>query len=184
MKKLGKFSYVLAAVSEGAGWIGVAFVAMILLSLVTLTGYIIPQVAGGVIELGGETFTLGELKQLRNFALCAFPFLMAVCICTTLIFRNLRLILRGLRAENGEGFSAENSPFSEDVVRRVRRIGWLAVGAAASSTMVSFIGWLAFPDKTPFALRLSDIVFAVVVFYLSKIFEYGGHLQKETEGLV
>lgn len=184
MKKLSKFSYSLAAAFEGGAWFGAVFVAVMILGLLSMAGNYLGEAANGPVYVGGDFLTEADLKNFQNIAVCVLPFFLMEGICTALIFRNLRLILKGLRAKSGEGFSAENSPFSENVVRRVRRIGWLALGTAGFRTLAGLFMWLAFPGKPVIMLGVSDIIFSVLVFYLSKIFEYGIHLQKETEGLV
>lgn len=102
-----------------------------------------------------------------------------------MIFRTIRSILSPLK---------EGRPFHEDIVPDLKKLGWLTIASGIVSNAGKLVisgnllsgydlGELFLSDKitrvsTSYSFDLTFVIYAVILFLLSYVFQYGGELQQ------
>ena len=95
-----------------------------------------------------------------------------------------------------DGFRRSDTPFSDDVIRRMRVFAWVLVGGAVLSSVAEAIGNslinrsldLSFSlnptgvnNGLEFSFNFAPILIALIVLFLTMIFRYGAQLQREAD---
>lgn len=99
-----------------------------------------------------------------------------------MVFRNIYLVFK--LSEGKSKNSKGATPFQADNVRMIREIGIFAVAIPVVKMIGTVITQLVAGDSVTVMLSLDGIVFGVIILALSRIFQYGVELEKDTEGLI
>lgn len=196
MKNTGKIGMILAKLTEIGFWIATVCMGVVfVLCLVKPAGFVeftSRELAMGETSIEAMGLSISNIPVSEgSVAKVLLGFCPAAAILfslTAMIFRNLYLIMKNLRADQKEDFSEENSPFQPDIIRMVREIGIFALSIPVVELIANEILFLVFRqmhmEVEMGGLNLSMVAFGMVVLYLSSIFSYGAKLQQDTEGLV
>ena len=142
------------------------------------------------LNFGMIQFTLADsVKPANYFELRYLALGSIVSIAEVVVFCMFFHAIRGILAPLKEG-----RPFHDDIVRHLKKLGWLTVASGILTNLGTLIiagnllpGYdleaLFLSDKitqvsSSYSFNLNFVLHAVLLFLLSWIFEYGGELQQ------
>lgn len=188
-KLIGTAGLVISKIIEIGFWIAAVGMAVcFILALVNpgmfgKPGFVVTDGPNTDFNLMGISLGWIDYHDMAKAFLCASPFAAVTAALYAMIFRNINLVLKQLRASEGESFGSENSPFRPDIVRMVREIGIFAISIPVISLVGQIIARIFFPEAYA-EVDLMSIAFGVAILYLSSIFSYGEKLQDEMNEVI
>ena len=97
------------------------------------------------------------------------------CALTAVICRNLYMIFK--KSDN-------ESPFSDDIIKRIKTIGICAIASPAVQIIIAAIVRMIFGMELSLDGILSKLFLGLVVLCLSQYFVYGAQIEKDVDGLL
>lgn len=189
MKRAERWARRIAAGLEILHWAAAATALIWLVLALTSNRQMAEVLSSGASLWGDEMKTYGfELQvvydgQADLKAAALFSGGAAVILSLmAMVFRNIRLILKAARPQEGEPLTRV---FQPDVVRMVREIGifYLSVPAAGLAA-INLARLVLGVERCEASLQLGGIFTGLVVLCLSQVFAYGVRLQSDVDGLI
>lgn len=177
--KLLKLGKIATRIIEIVCWIGAAVILICAIACLIDLGWADRHMLAddGIIFNG---VTISTTDGSYRFALPALLTALlgggVICAMMALMFRNLHLVLA----------SAQNaSPFQPANVKRIERIGWLAIAVPVINFLVTLLcKFLAGNKYVEVSFGLTDLIMGILVLCLSQFFAHGVKLENDVDGLV
>lgn len=142
------------------------------------------------LNFGMIKFTLADsVEPANHFGFLYLALGSIISIADVIVFCMIFHAIRGILAPLKEG-----RPFHDDIVHYLKKLGWLTIVGGIITNLGTLVisgnllpaynlGELFLSDKitrvsTSYSFSLTFILYAVILFLLSWIFEYGGELQQ------
>ncbi len=179
---LFKFSKTASKVIEILSWIGVAMILFVFIaSIVDLSWAQVNLMPESGVTMNGVSVTINDASAAAGVPTKAALIVVLLCgmvgfAVQALIFRNLHNVL--VSAESG-------SPFQQENVVRIQRIGYLSIAMPVLAFVFTLVAKLVGgPDALELSFDLSGIIMGLLVLCLSQFFAHGVELEQDVDGLV
>lgn len=174
--KLGKFA---TRIIEIVCWMGVAITLICAIACLIDLGWADRHLIAdnGIIFNG---VTISTTDGAHQFALPALLTAMLgggiICAMMAMMFRYLHQVLAS---------SLTASPFQPANVKRIERIGWLAIAVPVVSFLLTLLcKFMVGNEYVEVSFGLTDLVMGILVLCLSQFFAHGVKLENDVDGLV
>lgn len=152
----------------------------------TFSSEIIAEDGALLTGIGFDVNAIGDTGDINHFAISMyFIGVSVVFVLLALIFRNLDIILHII---SGRYEKAEStSPFQEEVVKRVKKIGILSIAMPVVGfviTTIIYVVSLINGNPVNVSASIDGVIIGLVCLCLTQIFSYGASLEKEVDGLL
>lgn len=189
MKKgLNRTLSVISKIGEIASWIAVVagLVCFAASFDKTFVGEIVADDGGFLTGIGFNVNALTQAGDINFFAVTMyFVGVTLAFVLAALIFRNLDIILYII---SGRHKTIQNtSPFQDEVVKRVKKIGILSIATPVWGFIVTTIIYVVSiinGNPVDVNVAIEGIIVGLVCLCLTQIFAYGASLEKEVDGLL
>lgn len=180
--KLRNLTANLSRIIEVVSWAGIGILVVESILLTIFNDKVIADYNNGA--LSGGTFTVNGMDNTQQFmeaiekGLAFWEFLPYIILLffTAMIFRNIYLVFRKKNTA---------SPFSEENIKRIKNIGYLAIALPIAKAVIQAICLLVKGStNVNLSVSLSDFVFGLVALVLAQYFAYGAQLEKDVDGLL
>lgn len=177
MKKLDKFTMVIAKITEIIHWVGTAGIIFMLTVTCVSQNFRDNMFSNIDRECSTYGFTVEILKADGSQNMAAFITFCAVAIVIltmmAMVARNIYLILKKI---------GKNVPFNEDVTRMVREIGIFFIVISAVGVIGNIVAFSVAGAEASATLALALI--GLLMICLSRVFNYGEQIQSDVDGLL
>ncbi len=179
---------VISKITEIACWIAVV-IGLICFAASFDKAFVGELIADDGALLTGIGFDINALTQTGDINFFAvtmyFAGISAAFVLIALIFRNLDIILYII---SGRHKTIQNtSPFQDEVVKRVKKIGILSIATPIWGfivTTIIYIVSLINGNPVDVSVSIDGVIIGLVCLCLTQIFSYGANLEKEVDGLL
>lgn len=180
MNKLNKVAKVLAKICEVSCWIIEVLIIILFIILVSMKDIALEFIQSG-LDNGDLTIATTNFNIMDGNGELSVSAIVVALVCgmiafvlISMMFRNVYLIFKRCEIE---------SPFTNDNVKRVCKIGIYAIAIPIIEIIVSLVGLFIGCDGGV-VVNTFAIVFGILMLCLSQIFAYGAGLEREVDGLV
>lgn len=185
LDSLFKFAYRISMVGIVISCIAIAIMWLLYLGDPDILDLLQTDLNFGMIK-----FTLADsVEPANHFGFLYLALGSIISIADVIVFCMIFHAIRGILAPLKEG-----RPFHDDIVHYLKKLGWLTIVGGIITNLGTLVisgnllpaynlGELFLSDKitrvsTSYSFSLTFILYAVILFLLSWIFEYGGELQQ------
>ena len=173
--KVAEVFSIILAVLGGLGILAFTLGSGIIREALAITERSNPEEYARSLANNSVFFTDGHGNIAFGGACVAAVIVLITCILSAVIAGNIYKIFKKSNTE---------SPFTDDIIKRIKTIGICAIASPVLQVIITFIGRMTTGALISFDGVLSKIFLGLVVLCLSQYFAYGAEIEKDVDGLL
>ena len=187
MKGISKAVYIIARIGKTFSIIGIVGMIIIMLAMPSIVNNIKfdtnqVTVFGGMVNFEDTAKILEASEIFNNNSVLTniiFGEIVAIFLVITLVL--LMILLLNLEKLFVNIYN-EDTPFTLENVKYIRKIGILMILMIIIPTISGYIAQLALGLSLDIQIEIMDFVYILIIFSISYIFEYGYEIQLDSKG--